>query len=147
MRYHFGPWQDVLKNGENSKYKDWFHIRDFPVVKLSEDALLNYDTFSFVKTKPKMKTKNPEVRDYFIKVARYWTEEFNIDGWRLDVANVVDHVFWRQFRTEVRSIKDDVYILGEIWHAANPWLKGDQFDAVMNYPLTDAIKDYQHQCV
>jgi len=140
--YHFGPWQDVLLNGEDSKYRDWFHIRDFPIVKLEEEAWPNYDTFSFGKRMPKMRTENPEVRDYFLKVARYWTHEFNIDGWRLDVANEVDHAFWREFRKEVRSIKNDVYILGEVWHDANSWLKGDQFDAVMNYPLTNAINDF-----
>jgi glycosidase len=139
---HFAPWQDVLENGENSKYKDWFHIRSFPVVKCEEKEMPNYDAFAFVKKMPKMKTENPDVRDYFLKVARYWTQEFNIDGWRLDVANEVDHAFWREFRKEVRSIKADSYILGEVWHDANPWLKGDQFDAVMNYPLTNAVHNF-----
>ena len=140
--YNFAPWQDVLLNGEDSKYKDWFHIRSFPIVKLEDAAWPNYDTFSFGKRMPKMKTENPEVRDYFLRVARYWIETFNIDGWRLDVANEVDHAFWREFRKEVRAIKDDVYVLGEVWHDANAWLKGDQFDAVMNYPLTNAINDF-----
>jgi len=140
--YNFAPWQDVLVNGKNSKYKDWFHIRNFPIVRLEEEAWPNYDAFSFGKKMPKMKTENPEVRDFFLRVARYWTEEFDIDGWRLDVANEVDHSFWREFRKEVRSIKNDIYILGEVWHDANPWLKGDQFDAVMNYPLTTPIKNF-----
>ena len=137
--YEFEPWQDVLKNGENSKYKDWFHIRNFPIVGLEDEAWPNYDAFAFVKKMPKMKTENPEVRNFFLEVATYWVKEFDIDGWRLDVSNEVDHVFWREFRQAVRSIKDDVYILGEVWHDSNPWLRGDQFDAVMNYPLTDAI--------
>src|SRR5699024_12093142 len=64
-------------------------------------------------------------------------KEFNIDGWRLDVANEVDHQFWREFRTVVKSIKPDVYILCEIWHDSMPWLQGNQFDAVMNYRFTD----------
>ena len=140
--YLFGPWQDVLQNGENSKYKDWFHIRNFPIVGLDDPEWPNYDAFAFSKKMPKMKTENPEVRDYFLNVGRYWVEEFDIDGWRLDVSNEVDHVFWREFRKAVRSVKDDVYILGEIWHDSNPWLKGDQFDAVMNYPLTNAVLDY-----
>ena len=140
--YQFGPWQDVRLNGEQSIYKDWFHIWNFPIVKLEEAAWPNYDTFSFGKRMPKMKTENPEVRDYFLNVARYWTEEFDIDGWRLDVANEVDHAFWREFRKAVRAIKDDVYILGEVWHDGNAWLRGDQFDAVMNYPLTGAINDF-----
>jgi neopullulanase len=75
-------------------------------------------------------------------VGKYWVREFDIDAWRIDVANEVDHTFWREFRKEVRSIKPDVYILGEIWHNSLPWLMGDQFDAVMNYPLTDAINGF-----
>ena len=140
--YTFAPWQDVLEYGDASKYKDWFHIHGFPVARLEEEGWPNYDAFAFVKSMPKMKTENPEVRDYYINVARYWTSEFNIDGWRLDVANEVDHVFWREFRKAMRLIRDDIYILGEVWHDANPWLKGDQFDAVMNYPLTSAINDF-----
>src|SRR5699024_639044 len=52
--------------------------------------------------------------------------------------NEVDHAFWRAFRTTVKSVKPDVYILGEIWHDAMPWLEGDEFDAVMNYPFTNS---------
>ncbi|MDV2687113.1 alpha-amylase family glycosyl hydrolase, partial [Alkalihalophilus lindianensis] len=51
----------------------------------------------------------------------------------------VDHAFWREFRREVKAIKPDLYILGEIWHDSMPWLRGDQFDAVMNYPFTTNI--------
>ena len=140
--YLFAPWQDVLENGENSKYQDWFHIRSFPIVGLDEREWPNYDAFAFGKRMPKMKTENPEVRDFFLRVGTYWVEEFDIDGWRLDVSNEVDHVFWREFRKAVRAVKDDVYILGEVWHDSNPWLKGDQFDAVMNYPLTNAILNF-----
>jgi cyclomaltodextrinase / maltogenic alpha-amylase / neopullulanase len=132
--YYFEPFQDVLKNGEKSKYKDWFHIREFP---LQSEPRPNYDTFAFVPTMPKLNTENPEVKKYLLDVATYWIREFDIDGWRLDVANEVDHQFWREFRQAVKSIKPDLYILGEIWHDSMPWLRGDQFDAVMNYPFTN----------
>ena len=69
-------------------------------------------------------------------------EEFDIDGWRLGVANEVDHAFWREFRQIVKNAKPDAYILGEIWHDSMPWLQGDQFDAVMNYPFTNGAIDY-----
>ncbi|MGZ4161334.1 MAG: glycoside hydrolase family 13 protein, partial [Neobacillus sp.] len=91
------------------------------------------------KKMPKLNTENPEVKEYLLEVGRYWVREFKIDGWRLDVANEVDHAFWRDFRNEVKAIKPDLYILGEIWHDSMPWLRGDQFDAVMNYPLTTNI--------
>lgn len=137
--YYFPPFQDVLKNGENSIYKDWFHIREFPVKTEPEP---NFESFAFTPHMPKLNTENTEVKAYLLKVATYWIEEFDIDGWRLDVANEVDHQFWREFRQEVKAVKPDAYILGEIWHDSMPWLQGDQFDAVMNYPFTLAALDY-----
>lgn len=148
--FFFGPWQDVLENEENSKYKDWFHIKKFPVkdclkggnIEAIDGKNLNYETFGTVFTMPKLNTENPVVKEYLLEVSKYWIEEFDIDAWRIDVANEVDHTFWREFRKEVRSVKPDVYVLGEIWHNSLPWLMGDQFDAVMNYPLTDAINGF-----
>ncbi|MCP3742154.1 alpha-glycosidase [Rossellomorea sp. BNER] len=131
--FYFPPFQDVLEHGQNSKYKDWFHIHDFP---LKTEPAPNYDTFAFTPFMPKLNTENNEVKEYLLTVARYWVEEFDIDGWRLDVANEIDHQFWREFRQVVKTIKPDLYILGEIWHDSMPWLRGDQFDAVMNYPFT-----------
>ncbi|MFC0189164.1 alpha-glycosidase [Fictibacillus aquaticus] len=137
--YYFKPFQDVLENEEQSAYKDWFHLREYPI---KTEPRPNYDTFAFEKSMPKLNTENPEVRRYLLDVARYWVEEFDIDGWRLDVANEVDHAFWREFRKTVKSVKPDTYILGEIWHDSMPWLAGDQFDAVMNYPFTNAALDF-----
>ncbi|MBU2658702.1 glycoside hydrolase family 13 protein [Bacillus cabrialesii] len=129
-------WQDVVKNGAQSSYKDWFHIHSFPV---KED---NYDRFAFTPDMPKLNTANPEVQRYLLDIALYWIREFDIDGWRLDVANEVDHVFWKTFRQAVSAEKPDVYILGEIWHSAEPWLRGDEFHAVMNYPFTEPMMEY-----
>lgn len=136
----FAPFVDVQEKGEQSKYKDWFHVRKFPLA--VEDGIPTYDTFDFEPLMPKLNTENPEVKEYLLNVARYWVEEFGIDGWRLDVADEVDHHFWREFRQTVKSINPDVYILGEIWHESSPWLQGDQFDAVMNYPFKNAVTDF-----
>ena len=137
-------WQDVLKHGGKSEYKDWFHVQEFPVTKdkLGNPRKLPYHTFAFASYMPKLNTANPQVRDYLLKVATYWIEEFDIDAWRLDVANEVDHQFWRDFRKAFLAKKPDLYILGEVWHTSQPWLNGDEFHAVMNYPLSDSIKDY-----
>ncbi len=134
--YYFPPFQDVLEKGEASRYKEWFHIRDFPIV---TEPRPNYETFAFTPFMPKLNTENPEVKNYLLEAARYWIRDFDIDGWRLDVANEVDHAFWREFRQEVKAIKPELYILGEIWHDSLPWLQGDQFDSVMNYPFTTNI--------
>ncbi|HCR9815039.1 TPA: alpha-glycosidase [Enterococcus faecium] len=148
MGVHSPQWQDVLKNGEKSIYKDWFHIRFFPVdsyqmTDLPETAEnIPYDTFAFTPFMPKLNTANPEVQKYLLDIATYWIKEFDIDGWRLDVANEVDHHFWKKIREAVTEIKPDIYILGEIWHSSQAWLQGDEFHAVMNYAFTDSIKDY-----
>ncbi|MDT3425101.1 glycosidase [Paenibacillus forsythiae] len=136
----FAPFVDVLENGENSVYKDWFHIRKFPVQ--SENGIPTYDAFGFVEEMPKLNTEHPDVKRYLLGVAEYWIKEVGIDGWRLDVANEVDHGFWREFRKVVKEANPEAYILGEIWHESSPWLEGDQFDAVMNYPFTDAVLDF-----
>lgn len=134
----FKAFQDVLKNGEKSRYKDWFHIHSFPI----KTGPLNYEVFGFEAYMPKLNTGNPEVIDYLCKVSTYWIEATDIDGWRLDVANEVDHEFWRTFRKAVKAVKKDAYVLGEIWHNAKPWLMGDQFDGAMNYPFTRACLNF-----
>ncbi len=100
---------------------------------------LNYRAFAFAQNMPKLNTENPEVIEYLIEVGRYWVKNFDIDAWRLDVANEVDQRFWRRFRDELKAIKPELYILGEVWHDSMNWLGGDQFDGVMNYPLADAM--------
>ncbi|MFP3471166.1 alpha-amylase family glycosyl hydrolase, partial [Micrococcus sp. SIMBA_144] len=81
--YYFEPFQDLLKNGEQSRYKDWFHVRSYAI---ETKPLPSYDTFAFEARRPKLNTENPEVKEYLLQVGRYWIEEFDIDGWRLDVA-------------------------------------------------------------
>ena len=138
--YNFFAFQDVIKKGEKSKYMDWFYIHDLPIVTKPHP---NYETFANdVWTMPKLKTSNPEVKEYLLDVARYWVEEAGIDGWRLDVSNEVDHDFWREFRKVVRKANSDILIIGEIWHDASPWLEGDQYDSVMNYLFRDAVIDF-----
>ncbi|RWZ51388.1 alpha-glycosidase [Halobacillus fulvus] len=141
--YYFPPFQDVLEKGKASDYYRWFHLWEDQV---KTEPAPNYDAFAFVPQMPKLNTEHPEVKRYLLDVARYWVEEFDIDGWRLDVANEVDHAFWRDFRRTVKKAKPDAYILGEIWHDSMPWLQGDQFDAVMNYPFTNAVlKFFNHE--
>lgn len=137
--YDFAPFQDVLKKQEQSRYKDWFHIHDFPI---QTEPKPNYEAFGFVSRMPKLNTQNKDVQDYLLGVSKYWIEAFDIDGWRLDVANEVDHRFWRKFRDAVKAVKEDIYIVGEAWHDSMNWLRGDEFDAVMNYPLVDNLMRY-----
>lgn len=143
-------WQDVLRNQENSRYKDWFHIHSFPVQSMADFTTeelenvgrVNYDTFAFTGHMPKLNTANLEVQEYLLDIATYWIEEFDIDAWRLDVANEVDHFFWKRFFEETTAVKEDIYILGEIWHSSQNWLNGDEFHSVMNYAFNDNIENY-----
>ncbi|MDN6152631.1 MAG: glycoside hydrolase family 13 protein [Tetragenococcus halophilus] len=140
-------WQDVLAKGKDSKYAAWFHINEFPASYKESDDFeeahqLTYDTFAFTPHMPKLNTANSEVQEYLLDTAKYWIENFDIDAWRLDVANEVDHAFWKKFRKVCDETKEDFYILGEIWHSAQKWLEGDEFHAVMNYAYTDAIMGY-----
>jgi len=135
----FLPFVDVRENGEKSVYKDWFDIRKFPVeIKNAPD----YGTFAYGGYMPKLMTKNEATKKYLIDVATYWIKEADIDGWRLDVADEVDHHFWREFRKAVKSVKPDVLIVGEVWYESSSWLQGDEFDSVMNYVFTSAVKDF-----
>ena len=140
-------WQDVLKNGQASPYANWFHIRKFPATYTPTDnfefaADATYDTFDYTPHMPKLNTSNPEVVDYLLNIATYWVKEFDIDAWRLDVANEIDHHFWRKFHDAMMALKPDFYILGEIWHTSQSWLVGDEFTAIMNYSYTGAILQY-----
>ena len=98
--------------------------------------------FAFFDNMPKLNTNNPKVRKYFIDICANWVNNYGVDGIRLDVANEVSHVFCKELRIRLKEINPDIYILGEIWHNALPWLRGDEFDAVMNYPLGESIKDF-----
>ncbi|GAB6990036.1 alpha-glycosidase [Paenibacillus pini] len=136
----FPPFQDVLTNGKESKYADWFHVNEFPA--RVQNGIATYDTFGFFGNMPKFNTANPEVKQYLLDVAQYWIKEIKLDGWRLDVANEVDHHFWRDFRKVVKQANPEAYIVGEVWSDSLNWLNGDQFDSVMNYPFADKVLEF-----
>ncbi|WP_105614202.1 glycoside hydrolase family 13 protein [Vallitalea okinawensis] len=128
----FFAFHDLLEKGEDSIYKDWYMVHHYPV---EVNHPPNYEAFAYVESMPRTNTANEDLIDYFIKVGEYWIKEFNIDGWRLDVANEIDHDFWRAFRKAMKKLNKDIFIVGEIWEDAYSFLGGDQFDSVMNYPF------------
>ena len=151
----FWAWQDVLKNGAKSRYADWYEIESFDP--------FSYKGWAGVPELPELKkfgaegrkhgqpvpgTLHPDVRDHIFAVTRRWMDpygdgrtEYGVDGFRLDVAELIPMGFWREYRTFVRSINKDAYLVGEVWWETwpdkmldpGPWVKGDVFDAVMNY--------------
>lgn len=132
--------RDVREKGVASPYRDWFFkIESFPV---DVDAV-NYETFAnHLRNHPKLNTANAGLREYLAGVGAKWIREADVDGWRLDVANEVDHRFWRAFRDSVKGAKADAFIVGEVWHDAIRWLDGSQWDSVMHYPWRDAVLKY-----
>lgn len=143
----FRPFHDVLENGANSPYIDWFHIYDWPLRPYQQDEHhpANYAAWWGIPALPKLNTSNPGVRDTIMQVARSWID-FGIDGWRLDVPSEIDDdEFWCQFRQVVKDANPQAYICGEIWGPAQRWLQGDQFDAVMNYQFTGAALSFAGQ--
>lgn len=136
----FFAFADIIENGENSKYKDWYYIDEFPL-KWGGREKPSFKTFAYFGGMPKLNQKNPEVQEYCLNVAKYWIQECDIDGWRLDVGDEVEHEFWRKFRKAVRSVKKDALIVGEVWYYADDFLRGDEWDTVMNYPFYGAVMD------
>lgn len=140
--------QDVIQNKRNSRYWDCFFIEDDNFIDFELDSSgrplkhtikPKFKTFAFTPHMPKLNTANPIMEQYLLDVGQFWVEKYDIDGWRLDVSNEVSHAFWRKFKERVRSVKKDVYLLGENWDDSTPWLRGDQFDAVMNYEIAYPI--------
>lgn len=141
--WHFPQFEDVVKKGEKSPYKDWFYDLKFPVVRPeSPEEIPEYACFAYEPKMPKLNTSNPEVQDYFAKVGRHWIETYHVDGWRLDVANEVDRDFWRKFKNSVRKANPEAVLIGEVWENAAPWLQGDMFDSVMNYDFRKHCRDF-----
>ncbi len=139
----FAQWLDVEKKGEKSEFADWFMIHDWNVLKKQGDTRDGrFYSFAFNEYMPKLNTNNEEVIQYFSDICESWIRDFDIDGIRFDVGNEVSHRFLKRVRERVKSLKPDIYLLGEIWHDASQWLMGDEYDSVMNYPLMSGIHDF-----
>ena len=137
----FFAFADILDNQERSRYKDWYHIKSYPVDAFNGGNATTYEAWWGIKDLPKLNTGNPDVRKYLLNVARYWIEQ-GVDGWRLDVPNEIDDdQFWEQFRQVVKSANPDAYTVGEIWDGDDRWVGESHFDGLMHYTLRDAITD------
>ncbi len=140
----FWAFQDLLKRGAESRFKEWYHCRNFPIVQGHNP---NYECWWNFGSLPKLNHHNPEVARYLLRVVSFWTS-LGIDGWRLDVPNEVIMEFWRVFRKLVKSINHEAFIVGEIWDDSHAWLQGDTCDAVMNYRWREAVVRYfAHGCI
>ncbi|MBU0676826.1 MAG: glycoside hydrolase family 13 protein [Verrucomicrobia bacterium] len=135
----FFAFEDLLKNGKDSRYTDWYRI-----TKWKRNGKFDYMSWANHKALPELNRTDESlvapVRDYIFNITRRWMDpdgngnlKRGIDGWRLDVAFCVPHGFWKEWRRCVRGINPDSYLTGEIVGLAREYLQGDEFDAVMNY--------------
>ena len=132
--WYFFAFDDVVKKGEQSAYRDWFYGLTYPVMRPEDpEEYPGYECFGYERMMPKLNLANPETAEYFCKVGRYWVEKFHIDGWRLDVASEINDGFWRKFRESVKSVDPNAILIGEVWESAAHWLDGTMFDSTMNY--------------
>jgi len=157
----FWAFKDVVKNQSESKFKNWYFINKLDDPSTPENEF-DYSGWYGVKDLPEIKEDENGIvegpKEHIKAIVKRWMDpngdgdpSDGIDGWRLDVAEMVNHKFWVDFRKWVREINPNAYLVGEVWWEdwgnykmfnASPWLKGDQFDAVMNYRFTRAIKDF-----
>ena len=129
----FFLFHDVLENGPNSPWVNWFKIEEWPLSPYNGEFPANYVGWGGNRALPEFNHENPEVREYIMEIAEYWIK-FGIDGWRLDVPfEIKVPGFWQEFRDRVKAINPEAYIVGEVWGDSREWLDGTQFDGVMNY--------------
>jgi hypothetical protein len=135
----FFAFKDIKEDKEKTKYLNRYHIDSFPLV-MEFGKKPNFKCFSCFGGIPKLIENNKEVRNYFIDLAKYWIKEAKIDGWRLDVADEIAHSFFIDLRNEIKEEYPDTLIIGEVWHYADDFLDGDEWDTVMNYDFLFAVK-------
>lgn len=135
----FFYFNDILENGPHSPWLDWFNIKGWPLSAYDGDQPANYEGWWNNRALPEFNHDNPQAREYIMRIGEYWIEQ-GIDGWRLDVPfDVTTEGFWVEFRSRVKAINPEAYIVGEVWTDASEWLQGDQFDGVMNYLFTGPV--------
>ena len=158
----FWAFKDVVKNQQDSKYKNWFIIKSWDNPNTPQNEF-EYEGWNGVKDLPEIKKDSvygleKDFGEHVHAIVKRWMDPNNdgdpsdgIDGWRLDVAEKVPIKFWKIFRKWVKEENPEGYITGEIWWEdwqhnvmfnASPWLQGDSFDGVMNYKFARAVKKF-----
>ncbi len=159
----FWAWQDIVKNQEESPYKDWYIINSFDDPNTPENEF-KYEGWLNIQSLPALKKINtpkdhqpghpyegdllPEVKQHIFAVTKRWLApdgdtSKGLDGYRLDVADHIPMGFWRDYRSFVKSVNPEAYLVGEIWWEQwpdammnpVPYVSGDVFDAVMFYQI------------
>lgn len=135
----FFAFKDIKKNRENSQYKDWYCNLNF-LGNNSYDDGFSYENWGGHDLLVKLNQRNPAVRDYICDVIRFWVKEFDIDGIRLDAADVMDFDYMRLLRQAANEVKADFWLMGEVIHGDySRWANDGILHSVTNYMLHKAL--------
>ncbi len=135
----FFAFQDIIRNREQSPYKDWYCNVNFWGNTEYNDGF-SYDNWGGYNLLAKLNQRNPDVQNYICDVIRFWVREFDIDGIRLDAADVLDFDFMRRLRQVANSVKEDFWLMGEVIHGEySRWVNAETLHAVTNYHLHKAL--------
>ena len=135
----FFAFQDLKEHRENSRYKSWYCNVNFWGDNSYGDGF-SYDNWGGHDLLPKLNMYEAEVRNYHFDTVRFWVSEFDIDGLRLDAADVLDQNFMRELRTLTDSLKDDFWLMGEVIHGEyGRWVNERTLHSVTNYALHKAL--------
>ncbi|MDZ5470297.1 alpha-amylase family glycosyl hydrolase [Bacillus sp. 31A1R] len=134
---HVGPNHPWVNDPEK---KDWFHEPREIFNWEDPEELENGSIFGL----PDLAQENPETRKYLLDAAKWWIEETDIDGYRLDTVKHVPLDFWEDFSKEVKSVKNDFYLLGEVWHEDPNFISKYEkvgIDGFVDYPLNEHLRN------
>lgn len=135
----FFAFKDIQKNREHSKYLNWYCNVNFYGNNEYNDGF-SYDNWGGYNLLVKLNQRNPEVQNYICDVIRFWVSEFDVDGIRLDAADVLDFDFMRALRRTAEEVKEDFWLMGEVIHGDySRWVNGDTLHSVTNYALHKAL--------
>lgn len=135
----FFAFQDIKQNRENSRYKDWYCNVNFGGNNEYNDGF-SYENWGGYNLLVKLNQHNPEVRDYICDVIRFWVEEFDVDGIRLDAADVLDFEYMKAMRRVANEVKPDFWLMGEVIHGDyTRWANESTLHSVTNYQLHKAL--------
>ena len=135
----FFAFKDIQQNRENSRYLNWYCNVNFWGNNEYNDGF-SYDNWGGYNLLVKLNQRNPEVQNYICDVIRYWVSEFDVDGIRLDAADVLDFDFMRALRRTAEEVKPDFWLMGEVIHGDySRWVNGETLHSVTNYALHKAL--------
>ena len=135
----FFAFKDIQQNREGSQYRDWYCNVNFYGNNEYNDGF-SYDNWGGYNLLVKLNQKNPAVKDYICDVIRFWVSEFDVDGIRLDAADVLDFDFMRALRQVADTVKPDFWLMGEVIHGDyNRWVNNNTLHSVTNYVLHKAL--------